>query len=155
MEYHKQKAIDYAYQWAMSRNPRYYNFDDLGGDCTNFVSQCLNAGCQKMNYQKGTGWFYISPTNRAPAWTSVEALYHFLTTNKGPGPYGKLIPFEQVQAGDIIQLSFDGNRFTHSSFVVTTYPEVMVAQHSGNYINRPMSTQVYQKIRVIRILGCR
>ena len=36
-----EKELDYAQKWALSRNPAYYNFDDIGGDCTNFVSQCL------------------------------------------------------------------------------------------------------------------
>ena len=35
--------IAYARKWAFSRNPAYYDFDDIGGDCTNFISQCLQA----------------------------------------------------------------------------------------------------------------
>ena len=155
MSYFKQKAINYAYQWAMSRNPKYYDFEKLGGDCTNYVSQCIFAGCGKMNYKKDLGWYYISANNRTPSWSGVEYLYKFLTTNKGVGPYGIEIPLEEIEAGDIVQISFDGVKFTHSSFVVATEPEIMVAQHSDNYINRPLSTQIYKKIRVIRILGCR
>ena len=36
--------IEYARRWAFSTNPAYYNFENIGGDCTNFVSQCLYAG---------------------------------------------------------------------------------------------------------------
>ena len=46
-KYDKISAITYAKKWAMARNPKYYNFDNLGGDCTSFVSQCLFAGSKK------------------------------------------------------------------------------------------------------------
>lgn len=48
--YDRNLAISYAKRWALSRNPKYYNFDAVGGDCTSFISQCLFAGSQKMNY---------------------------------------------------------------------------------------------------------
>ena len=53
--YNRTSAIIYAKKWSLSRNPRYYNFDDIGGDCTNFISQCLFAGSNKMNnnYEHG------------------------------------------------------------------------------------------------------
>ena len=42
--YDRQAAVAYAHRWAYLRNPAFYNFDKLGGDCTNFASQCLYAG---------------------------------------------------------------------------------------------------------------
>ena len=42
--YSPSKAVSYAKQWAYGRNPNYYDYDPLGGDCANFVSQCLIAG---------------------------------------------------------------------------------------------------------------
>ena len=47
--YDRRRAVEYALRWALSRNPEYYDFEDIGGDCTNFVSQCLFAGCGVMN----------------------------------------------------------------------------------------------------------
>lgn len=38
MPYDRNKAVDYANKWAMSRNPRYLDFHGLGGDCTNVKS---------------------------------------------------------------------------------------------------------------------
>ena len=34
--YNRQKVLDYAQKWAYDRNPHYYNFDGVGGDCTSF-----------------------------------------------------------------------------------------------------------------------
>jgi hypothetical protein len=41
--YDRARALAYAEKWALSRNPAYFSFDGLGGDCTNFISQCLYA----------------------------------------------------------------------------------------------------------------
>lgn len=41
-------ATTYAKKWAKSRNPRYNDHDGAGGDCTNFVSQCVVAGGKSM-----------------------------------------------------------------------------------------------------------
>ncbi|MFR1837392.1 MAG: amidase domain-containing protein, partial [Turicibacter sanguinis] len=43
-KYNRQKAIDYARKWALGRNPLYHDYENYGGDCTNFISQCLHAG---------------------------------------------------------------------------------------------------------------
>lgn len=42
--YSPSKAVNYAHKWARGFSPDYANFDKKGGDCTNFVSQCLVAG---------------------------------------------------------------------------------------------------------------
>ena len=44
ISYNPSGAVNYAYQWAYSRNPNYYDYSNMGGDCANFVSQCLIAG---------------------------------------------------------------------------------------------------------------
>ena len=86
INYNRDLAISYAQKWALSRNPKYYNFDAVGGDCTSFVSQCLFAGSNKMNYSKQNGWYYNNGNDKSPSWSGVEFLYNFLTTNKGYGP---------------------------------------------------------------------
>ncbi len=47
--YNRQAAVEYAEKWAFKRNPAYLNFDSLGGDCTNYASQCIFAGAKVMN----------------------------------------------------------------------------------------------------------
>ena len=42
--YDRIRAVLYARKWAFSRNPAYFSFNQIGGDCTNFVSQYLYAG---------------------------------------------------------------------------------------------------------------
>lgn len=52
IEYNRQNVKEYAKKWAYLRNPQYYNYDNLGGDCTNFISQCIFAGAEHMNYSR-------------------------------------------------------------------------------------------------------
>ena len=82
-EYNRKLAIEYAKKWAYKRNPKYYNYDLLGGDCTNFISQCIYEGCKIMNYTKTYGWYYNSANDKSPSWTGVDFLYKFLINNKG------------------------------------------------------------------------
>ena len=42
--YNGQAAYNYAERWAHDRNPKYHDYSNEGGDCANFVSQCLLAG---------------------------------------------------------------------------------------------------------------
>ena len=46
--YDRAAAVLYAHQWAYGRNPAFYDYENLGGDCTNFASQYL---CGKRDYE--------------------------------------------------------------------------------------------------------
>ena len=156
MIYNRYAAVAYAQEWAYKRNPRYYNFDTLGGDCTNFISQCLYAGSGIMNYKKTFGWYYNSINDRAPAWTGVSYLYNFLIANKGTGPYAIELPLDKTQVGDIIQLSFDGSVYVHSLIVVAVNDgNIYVATHTDDYSSRALNTYIYNKVRLLHIDGVR
>lgn len=160
MPYDRNRAVAYAHQWALTRNPSYYNFDGIGGDCTNFISQCIYAGGGVMNYTKDTGWYYISLQNRAAAWTGVEYLHRFLVRNTGAGPYGEELPLTQAQPGDIVQLSFDGVTFGHSLLVTQTGAvpspmNILISTHTFDADNRLLGSYSYEKLRLIHIAGVR
>ena len=54
-EYNREAAVSYARRWALGRNPAYMDYELWGGDCTNFISQCLRSGQIPMDY---TGRMY-------------------------------------------------------------------------------------------------
>ena len=154
-KYERQKATEYAKKWAHGRNPKYYNFDQVGGDCTSFVSQCIYAGSGIMNYNK-YGWYYKNGNDKAPAWSGVEYLYKFMTQNKGVGPYGEEVGIQSVQKGDIIQLSFDGKVFGHSLLVIEKdIIKTLIATHTQDEYGRNIETYNFKKIRYIHINGVR
>ncbi len=152
--YNRQKVYEYAEKWAYERNPQYYNFDSIGGDCTNFVSQCIFAGCSQMNYSKRNGWYYINGNNKSPSWTGVEFLYNFLLSNNGAGPKGKISNIENLKVGDVIQLSFNGTTFTHSLIVVqngTTVNNTLIAAHTYDTFGKSVVEYGFEKYRCMHI----
>ena len=155
ISYNRGNAAAYARRWALGRNPAYFDYQGIGGDCTNFVSQCLFAGAGVMNYTPECGWFYRSANDRTPSWTGVEYLYRFLTENESVGPYGTVCNLEQVQIGDVIQLGNEDGAYYHSLFVTQGGPHIQIAAHSGDALNRPLERYTYAAVRCIHIKGVR
>lgn len=154
--YDRISAIAYANKWALSRNPAYYNFDAVGGDCTSFVSQCIYAGSKIMNYTPIKGWYYRSGYDKSPSWSGVEFLYNFLVGNKGIGPTGKIVSQDKLQVGDIAQLSFDGINFEHSLFIidiknVNDTNKIFIATHTYDALHKSIGEYIFSKIRFIHI----
>ncbi len=149
--YNRTVAAEYAQRWALERNPAYYDFENIGGDCTNFVSQCIFAGCGVMNYTPDTGWYYNSVSDRASAWTSVDYLFRFLISNKGPGPHGAETDLSDAELGDIIQLA-TGNNFHHSC-IITAFQKgsPLVCAHTFDVRNKPLYMYEFDRIRVVHI----
>ncbi len=154
--YNRAKAKEYAKKWAYTRNPKYYNFDSIGGDCTSFISQCIYAGSGIMNYTKNTGWYYNSINDRSPSWSGVEFLYNFLIKNKSVGPRGNKVELDKIEIGDIIQLSFDGIKFSHTLMVVNIgdkldLDNIYTASHTYDSYNRRVSSYRFEDIRYVHI----
>lgn len=156
IEYDRRAAFAYAKIWAFRRNPRFYNFDGLGGDCTNFASQCIYAGAGIMNYTPTFGWYYKDLNNRAAAWTGVEYPYNFMTTNEGKGPFAEGTPLNKLEVGDIVQLGTATGDFYHSPVVVAVREgRIFVAAHTFDAFMRPLSSYSFARARGIHILGVR
>lgn len=160
--YNRDHALTYARRWALSRNPLFFDFSDQGGNCTNFVSQCLLAGCGVENDTPTFGWYYRSAEDRAPAWTGVGELFSFLTgefrdANGGGGPYGTVAAEpSQVSLGDVIQLANRQGRFYHSLLISGfTRDDILVCAQSDDALDRPLSTYNYASLRILHVLGAR
>ena len=37
VKYDRRSAVRYAKTWAYGRNPMFYDYENVGGDCTNFA----------------------------------------------------------------------------------------------------------------------
>ncbi len=154
--YNRQAAVSYARRWALSRNPQYYSFDGIGGDCTGFVSQSIYAGAGVMNYTPTFGWYYISPDDRAPAWTGVEYFYSFFTSNDGPGPYASEVKRREARLGDVVQLGNSDGKFYHTLIICGLRRDrILVCAHSEDAFMRPLSSYRSARIRFLHIEGVR
>ncbi|MFV0497339.1 MAG: amidase domain-containing protein [Candidatus Fimivivens sp.] len=161
INYDRRAAVAYANRWAYFRNPNFLDFSNLGGDCTNYASQCLLAGGAVMNYTPTFGWYYIDADNRAPAWTGVEYLYNFLTKNQDVGPYATDTDISVMQPGDLIQLMLDQDRFQHTPVIteirgpIPTMNTIYVGAHSQDVNCRPLSSYDFERVRFLHIEGIR
>ena len=153
--YDRQAAVEYARKWAFSRNPAYYNFNGIGGDCTNFASQCLFAGCRVMNFTPDIGWFYRSSNDRSAAWTGVEYFYNFFVNHDGVGPYAREVPVSEVRPGDVVQLARANGDFYHTPFITAIRPTILVAAHSEDSLDRPLYSYNFASLRFLHIEGVR
>lgn len=172
LPYDRDHATAYARRWAFDRNPLFANFSGIGGDCTNFVSQCVLAGCCIMNFTPDFGWYYISREDRAPAWTGVRYFYDFMIgtpefarENGGAGPYGVELARSRMRPdgapsallpGDVVQLADAAGDFYHILLVTgIDESEVYVAAHSDDALDRRLSSYGYSSLRFIHLLGAR
>lgn len=153
IKYDRTKATEYAKKWAYNRNSAYMNFDGMGGDCTNFASQCLLAGTGIMNYTSDTGWYYNSSYDRAAAWSGAEYFLNFMLNNISSGPFGLEKSVNNLEKGDFISLN-NGYEYYHTLIVtgfIGTTP--LVAAHTDDSYMRNLNTYHFVSAKGIHILG--
>lgn len=146
--YNRERAVEYAMRWALDRNPLFIDFTGIGGNCTNFVSQCVLAGSCTMNYTKDFGWYYISADDRAPAWSSVDYFYDFMvgtplfaSQNGGIGPFAREVSREEAMLGDVIQYANANGDWYHTVLICGfDGEEILVCAQSDDARNRPLSS---------------
>lgn len=141
VSYDRQKAVDYAKKWALGRNPEFYDYSAVGGDCTSFASQCVYAGCEIMNYTKEIGWYYINGNDKSPSWSGVEFFYDFMVNNRSVGPIAETVRLKSALPGDIIQLANYAGDYYHT--VVLT--DIVKGRRGVRYYVCSHSRDAYQK----------
>lgn len=144
--YDSKLASRYAQKYALSYNSKYKNFGESGGDCTNFISQCIHAG----NIPTTNSWKPYSNS-----WIRVKELYSYLIQNGLGIDITSTHPYKE---GDIIQFYTNKNGyFSHSGIITKAlgHGEYLYCCHSYDKLNFPLSEIfpfMYDKIRVVRLL---
>lgn len=169
-DYDREGAVNYARKYAGSLNSlNYYYFsedEELGGDCTNFVSQAIyEGGKASMSIPPtpeqgigGTQWYYFGINNRARAWTYVDGLYDFITHPYAwsEGPEGCKASIDQIEIGDVIQYEKNGDDIWDHAVIVVAFQEDIpyVASHSPDVVDVPYNSLhfgTYNQLRFIHI----
>lgn len=127
--YNVQTAVDYANYWCNKRNPAYPDYSNSGGDCANFVSQCLIAG-----------GFLPGPNTYPSVWGLIGQL-------EARGAYQ--IASSQLQAGDVLAADL---RSGHEHIVFIVSGSGTGAKFAGHSNDRCGST-AYGFARCYRIPG--
>jgi Domain of unknown function (DUF4157)/Putative amidase domain len=138
-------AAAYARTWALGTNPSYPRFDN---DCTNFVSQSVEAGGWTMvggscSDRKGDNvWWYGNskcwwPGVRASyTWAGAQNFYNF-TNVSGRGSAASKVA--DLKIGDILQMRFDGSTNIGHSMVLTDKKEgnLFFSYHTSDHLDEP------------------
>lgn len=157
--YNKPNGVAYAKKYAETKNTSFYDADRTGGDCTNFVSQCIwaayggwkpgdstttmtnniNNRVRMMPSTTLSNWFGHKNGGGTP-WENVEGLWNFVTSNSGIGPrangsnnnavYKNLVAFSIAQ-GDVLQFKRSGDsRYGPSVYVISSNPQSSDGYHN-------------------------
>lgn len=166
MSYNNLAAVAYAKKYALTPNKNYnfFNFfsNGVGGDCTNFLSQCLYAGSAQMVYSP-TPWYYKHIMNPpyykcSLSWSVAHSLYWFLKNNaqiRAPGPKGHETKNpNNINLGDLIFFEDLQHRIFHGTIVTnfTLDGQPLLSQHSSNGLDIPIKPHYYNlKIHYLNI----
>lgn len=164
-EYNRISAARYARQWALSRNPKFKDYEELGGNCTNYISQCVNAGGIPMDSDGNNvmkEWYWYSDANRTPSWTGAQPFFEYFTKNnngetKNFGVYAKQTDYDELELGDIVQLIKDGKAY-HTMMITGLLLDgeyiydYLICQNTYDLLDYPLSLKVGEK-RYLKIFG--
>lgn len=165
-EYNRDEAVKYAYLYADDRNPLYYDFSSIGGNCANYASQALFAGGIPMDPYGSAKWKYYDSSydvtedekGRTPSWTATYYFYLYAKDNSGFGMCSDVdVNIFYASKGDIIQVGYDD--YTHTTIAVdVVYKDgkildILLNSNTVGLENYPMLGYTYENKRLIKILG--
>jgi hypothetical protein len=131
--YDRLAAVRYAERWWNSYNPAYKTFEN---DCTNYISQSLNAGGIPMTPQsiKSKGW-WMRNNSWSYSWAVANAFRWYLSGSKSSLRAQERSSAHLLLPGDVVCYDFTGDgHYQHSTIVVAKDPkgEPLVNAHTTN-----------------------
>ncbi|MDF2988239.1 MAG: hypothetical protein K0R50_3749, partial [Eubacterium sp.] len=182
--YNRDGAYNWAHKHWQNYSREFVNLGDQeweGGDCTNFVSQCLRAGGAENDTRGTYKWYYINKDTSKTSehsyswtWPTARGLNSVLTGNNNKkefGPKGseKVITGDTnytsdlgqfIALGDLIQYEWSpSSKIKHSAVIVGMFYnsaaqryEPVVSTHSFDSWNLPWTKNAY-KTHFIHITG--
>ncbi len=142
--FNRMKAVQYATQWALKRNPDFPDYSSIvggRGDCSNFVSQVMLAG----------GWPMILGPKRHPivwwterdvssnSWASAVGLFTYLWLFSGDRV--RKCGINDLDLGDIMMMQVPGFTNPDHAMVVTQKhgSDIYLSYHSTDSLHKPLN----------------
>ena len=158
--YDRAAAYDYLMAYCDERNPRWYAYDDVGGNCMNFGSQVLLAGGIPEDEKGDEEWYWDGQNDLDLSWINVGHFYDYCRDNEG---YGLVADTEAGyytgEVGDVMIVGFAGDHrhTTIISHVVEdeegNVVDYLITCNTTNYKDFPVSAYYYTFHRLIKIFG--
>lgn len=164
-KYNRVEAVNYAIKYALEPNKQYKYFqsnNESGGDCTNFVSQCLRAGGAPLDYNNSRPWWYDMKRGKASiCWAVAHSLYWYLKKNQSMNRNVikglEVEDISKLEIGDVIFYENIKNIIFHAaiitSFIETSgNKEPRISQHTYNQLNETYKKSYdYKKAHFLKI----
>lgn len=139
--YNYQAMADYAIRYALSYNPSYRRFSDVGGDCTNFISQALRAGgwANVNGYYRDYRYWWYNSLNETWSWINVNFWASFA---RHSGRTSHLSNVWYLGLADILQMDFSANQSKDHSMIVSLRTSTMpyLSYHTTDTRNRSLQS---------------
>lgn len=129
LSYVKMKA--YADKWARSYNPA---FPKYGADCTNFVSQIINAGGRKENVNWGRGMKTFKIADKFAKHFGVRMRTYSLKTFSSNIKAGDVALIDETGDGSYNHAGFVYDIGTYKKYGNKYYTDFKIAQHTKGWI---------------------
>ena len=169
-DFDRVKAREYMKKYWNNYNEEYYDFSQIGGDCTNYASQIMRyAGVpftSRVEFPTYKDWYYYNPEwgyGRSSTWTSATEFRKYFGDINSVGNkkakemqtytvYEAIANFEviwqKINIGDVISHGHGLETSYHSQIVYDFSlfeRDILVSQHSSNFLERSLYS--YLKFR--------
>ena len=179
--YDRDAAVEYADEWNDDANTDEYEFfGGRGGDCANFVSQCLKAGGIEENdgwhCERHAGWSWalilfnlittgtIYTWDYSDSWLYADKHFSFFSDQKNgyinglpikmteKSDLGSVIENYNIQKGDLLYFCNSKGEVYHATIISNVDSSMIYyAAHSAPNFDKPLSSFTVYNVIVVRI----
>ena len=158
--YDRAAAYDYLMAYCDERNPAWYAYDEVGGNCMNFGSQVLLAGGIPEDEKGDEEWYWDGQNDLDLSWINVGRFYDYCRDNEGFGLVADTeAGYYTGEVGDVLIVGFAGDHrhTTVISHVVKDESgdtvDYLISCNTTNYRDFPASAYYYTFHRLVKIYG--
>ena len=139
----REAVVDYAYEyWGPTDadyNPAYRNFNNSGGDCTNFISQALRSGgwTDVPGWYRSTSAWWYNWLNQTRTWINAHYWWQFARYRPR---VDNAMYLSELAPADIMQIDFNRDGYMDHSMIITAKDNngnIYLTYHTTNTKDRP------------------
>lgn len=166
--YQREIAAEYAYKHVGIRSDRWYDYSNMGGNCMNFISQCLYISGIPMDLEGSARWKWYgaafdesaSMKGCTRSWINVDHFYQYVSSNRGHGLVADVnADYYSGQIGDLIMMGSPSD-WDHIVMITSLVKneagetiDYLISSNTTDVRDFPVSAYPSARRTLIRILG--